>query len=138
MKRHIEIPLMAVVYAFLAFWIMCLLMATAHGAPPAPKPVLFYWDKPAGVDTNTVYNLYWTTNTATPTNQWPLLSTITTPTNYSATQYGFYTNLTPGQYFFTLTASNTFWKLESFFSEGAATPPVAQPSQLSGLAIKLP
>jgi hypothetical protein len=84
--------------------------------------ILFSWDDPGKQYTNTAINIFWTTNLTTPTNQWPKLVTVYTPTNVGPGRLGFYTNLTPNNYFFTAAWTNVFWHTQDFFSPGVATP----------------
>lgn len=112
---------------------LCLLFVARIAA--AQTTLLFSWDNTGGPYSNIVWNLYGTANVAAPTNQWPLVSSTTTPTNVSPTRYGMYVSWTnpPGQYFFTMQWSNTFWKTNSFFSAAAVTPalpPITQPFNL--------
>lgn len=69
--------------------------------------------------TNLDVNIYYTTNVAIPTNQWPLLVYLT---NTPPGPTSFVTNLPPANYFFIAAFTNRFWGTESFFSNGAWPP----------------
>lgn len=75
------------------------------------------WTNPNGPGLGV--NIYYTTNVSMPTNQWPLLAYLT---NSPPGANSFVTNLPPANYFFVAAFTNSFWGLESFFSNGAATP----------------
>lgn len=89
---------------------------------PATNSVMvyFYWDaQPAA--SNVDWRIYYTTNVATPTNQWPLFTLVTNAVTIGSRVYS--TNsIVPGTYFFTVTASN-FWSGETPFSVAAASGP---------------
>jgi hypothetical protein len=98
--------------------------------------VLFYWDNPGPIYTNLTYTLWWSTNLSQPSNQWSLLAVVPQSqlTNVSSNQIGFWTNLTPANYFFTVAWSNSFWGNQSFFSQPVGTdpfPPVNQSFNLT-------
>lgn len=96
-------------------------------------PIALVWDNPGPVSTSLVYRVYYTTNIASPTNQWPLLATIPNPTPINGGAQLSWTNaMPPGAYFFTMTSSN-LWGT-SFFSQAAATPPA--PPILNNLSIQ--
>lgn len=92
-------------------------------------PVVLAWTNPNS--TNFAVNIYYTTNLFTPTNLWPLLVTIP---NCPPGPNTFATNLPPANYFFTAAFTNSFWGVESFFSNGAATPPLPT-NLLTGLSV---
>lgn len=100
------------------------LSVLTSAAAQSAVPVGLVWNNPGPQYTNLVYNIYWTTNITVPTNLWAKFATNITPVVYSnnVNQYAFWTNLTPGAYFFTATAVDKFWGLESFFSQAAGTP----------------
>lgn len=78
------------------------------------------WTNPNS-GTNLGVNIYYTTNLTTPTNQWPLLVYVA----YSQSgPNSFSTNLPPANYYFMAAFTNSFWGLESFFSNAASTPPL--------------
>jgi hypothetical protein len=65
-------------------------------------------------------NIFFTTNPALPTSQWPLLvGNVPSPANAPAS---FSTNLPPANYFFVAAFTNSFWGTNTFFSNGTATP----------------
>jgi DNA-binding CsgD family transcriptional regulator len=96
---------------------LCTLLCAAQ-----TSPVTFIWNNPGPQYTNLSYTLYYQTNLAVPTNQWLKLATNIPPIPYGTNQLQFHTNLVPAQYYFTATAVDNFWHLESFFSQGASTP----------------
>jgi DNA-binding CsgD family transcriptional regulator len=101
--------------------------------------VLFSWDKAASQYSNSLINLYYTTNITLPTNQWPFFVTVYSPTNISSTRAGFYTNLTPNAYFFSGKWTNTFWHDESpFFSAAAFAPPDNPTNPVANLLLSAP
>lgn len=110
--------------------ILCALPLKAAGQT---ANIALIWDNPGPGYSGLVYRVYYTTNIAVPTNQWPLLATITnaTPINGGA-QLSWTNSMTPGVYFFTMTSSN-LWGT-SFFSQAAATPPA--PPLLNNLNIQ--
>lgn len=107
---------------------LCLMLATPLRAVGQTQPTMtFAWDVPTtDFYTNLTYRLYYTTNVTTPTNQWPLLKVLTNVVQVGNKLYSTNTlPLTPGNYFFTLTASNLWYGvgLESFFSQAATNKP---------------
>jgi DNA-binding CsgD family transcriptional regulator len=113
--RFAEIVRTAIAFGMVSFCFT--LMAAGQTAP-----ITIVWNNPGPQYTNLVYNIYWQTNLAIPTNQWMKLATNIAPLAYGSNQLQFHTNVIPAQYFFTATAYDTFWHSESFFSQGAATP----------------
>ena len=104
----------------------------------AGTTVLISWDTPSPQFASSIVLLVVTTNPALPTNQWPVLMPVFSPTNISPTRQGVYTNLTPNAYFISATWTNTFWHTNSpFFSAAAATPPI-QTNLLNNLQISAP
>jgi len=105
-----------------------------------------FWDNPNPVNTNEGFNIYSSTSMSIPTNQWPLLTSIPNPVlvpltnvngiNYT-NHYWFFTNVVPGNYFFTVTLTNRFWKLESFFS-GVAAAQAPSTNLLINLGLTVP
>jgi len=110
------------------------------------KPLGLFWDNPNPVNTNEGFNIYSSTSMSIPTNQWPLLTSIPNPVlvpltnvngiNYT-NHYWFFTNVVPGNYFFTVTLTNRFWKLESFFS-GVAAAQAPSTNLLINLGLTVP
>lgn len=110
--------------------ILCALPLKAAGQTVS---IALIWDNPGPSYTGLVYRVYYTTNIASPTNQWPLLATIPNPSLINGGAQLAWTNaMTPGAYFFTMTSSN-LWGT-SFFSQAAATPPA--PPLLNNLNIQ--
>ena len=68
--------------------------------------------------------IVYTTNLAIPTNQWPALAVISNcPPN--STNSFIWSNVPPADYFFSAAWTNSFWKVQSFFSGAVTTPPLA-------------
>lgn len=110
-------------------------IAIAAQSVPSRVVTLKWWNNNS-IITDGV-KLYYTTNIATPTNQWPLLVYIPNPIPVASNYFEFSTNLTANNYYFVGTFTNTYWSLESFFSNGTNTVPIPT-NTLTGLSIKLP
>lgn len=93
---------------------LCLLAVAA--SPPSGR-VRLAWDyEPTELSTNLTFVLRHSTSIATPLTNWLVL------TNVVGTNLTIEVQITPGQHYFVLTASN-FWG-ESDFSNVAGTPPL--------------
>jgi|GEM_PF-4532271 len=92
------------------------------------------------ISSNLAFNVYGSTNLATPVAQWPCLTNLPSPAaGVDWTGTNFYTDLSlsPAQYFFVMTASN-FWGECSITSNMVSTPPPAQVINNSVRIQKLP
>lgn len=111
----------------IAFGISSLCMVCMAAAAQTQPTLTFGWNVPTDQNwTNLTYRLYYTTTVTTPTNQWPLLKVFTNVVQVGTKLYSTNTlPLSPGNYFFTLTASNTWYgvSVESFFSLAATNVP---------------
>jgi hypothetical protein len=101
-----------------------LLVAALKAAGPSPPPsgqVTFEWVNGDPASTNKVFLLYSSPDITIPMTNWSRLAVIPgTLTNLTTT-------IQPGQWFFVLTESNLFWRVESDFSNVASTPPLPVP-----------
>lgn len=114
------------VLLFLALLILCICIVSARaGVASGPTPVTLGWNPQPQLDSNAVFKLYGSTNVSLPVTQWTYLTSAPAVT-VSGTNSWPTTNLvvtmTPGMFFFYLTASN-FWG-ESGPSNGTSTPAV--------------
>lgn len=117
------------------------LLATAmlsHAAGQS-RPITLGWNDPNYPASTNGFLLRYTTSLSVPTNQWVVLAYIQNPvpvaTNYF--QFTTPTNMPPTNYFFVGSFTNSYWHLESFFSNGAATPSLPA-SQVVDLQVLLP
>ena len=101
-----------------------LVTALAVHAAGQSRPVTLAWNDPNYPAQTNGVKIYYTTSITLPTNQWPVLAYIANPTPVASNYFQFTTptNLPPTNYFFVASFTNTYWHLESFFSNGAATP----------------
>lgn len=111
---------------FLPVALLCAAAALLHaGVASGPTSVTLAWNPQPQLDSNAVFNLYGSTNVSLPVSQWMYLTSAPAAT-VSGTNSWPTTNLTvtmtPGVFFFYLTASN-FWG-ESGPSNQAGTPAV--------------
>ena len=111
--------------------------------PTTPSPIKVAWNYPGAVVPDS-FNIYWSTNLASPLASWTLLTNVPCPiigTNVdAATGFPNYTRqlstnatilVQPGQAFFFCTSSN-LWG-ESIPSNAAGTPPI--PSGVNSLGV---
>lgn len=120
--------------------ILCLTLALAiAGIAAVPvKPLRLLWDYPSdSLNTNLVFLLRGTTNLTQPM-PWPIEATIPAANSYSNGVWVAPTNgpnavfevlqaVLPGQHFYYVTASNSFWEAESLPSNTLGLDPL--PSQ---------
>jgi hypothetical protein len=120
----------ATLYRFHGYSLALVLLFAAFfgiGATPTNTvPIVLVWDNPGpqfAFPSTITYRVYWTTNIATPTNQWPLLATVTNPVSInSGTQLAWTNAMVPGVYFFTMTSSN-LWGTTPFCAAAMSPPP---------------
>ena len=125
-----ELVKMAIGFGLTTLCLMLCALPARAAAPTNTVPIVLAWDNPT--NSSLVYRIYFTTNVATPTNQWPLLATVTNPVVLNGGASLAWTNyLVPGTYFFTMTSSN-LWGT-SFFSAAASSPPA--PPLLNNLSL---
>jgi len=109
----IHLARLAIAFGMSALCMMCM------AAGPTQPTITFAWDAPSNQAwTGLTYRIYYTTSLATPTNQWPLLTVVTNAVQVGNQLYSTNTlPLAPGNYFFTMTASNSWYGVgvESFF-----------------------
>lgn len=120
--NRVKLARIAIAFGLSSLCLVC--MAAAAQTQPT---LTFGWNVPTDQNwTNLTYRLYYTTTVTTPTNQWPLLKVFTNVVQVGTKLYSTNTlPLAPGNYFFTLTASNTWYgvPVESFFSLAATNVP---------------
>ena len=104
--------------------LLALVSVAGVPGPNGTFRLTFSWDVPTD-PASLIWRLYGTTNAALPTNQWTFISLIAPSNTVQTAGRLYYTNyVVPGDWFFTMTASNAagFWGT-SFFSSAAETPP---------------
>ncbi len=117
---------------------LALIIFSATAAQPSPPNVQFQWQYFGPLTNNPVFRVYGTTNLSQAITNWPVVATWT---NWSTINSGtnlFLANslyLAPSAYFFTMTASNSFWGESSFSTPVSVPTPAQQPVGLSLLYI---
>lgn len=100
-------------------------------AASPPRSVTLSWDYPTNeLSTDIVFKVWTSTDVTVPVTNWTLITNVV-GTNTSVTF-----SVQPGVHFYALTASSVFWKLDSVFSNVAATPP--EPRSDVNLTVKGP
>lgn len=122
-KRKLETIGIAVLFG------IGLALICAYGAEPRSKVVLTS-DYPTNeLSTNLWFKVYSSTNASTPVTTWPLIAIV------PGTNATFTLPIDAVQRFYVVKASNSWWRIDSDFSNTAATEPV--PREVSRLRISL-
>ncbi len=106
---------------------LALIIFSATAAQPNPPNVQFQWQYFGPLTNGPVFRVYGTTNLSQSITNWPVVATWTNWSTITSGTNTFLANslyLAPSAYFFTMTASNSFWG-EAPFSIPVATPPPA-------------
>lgn len=127
MKKTLSLALLLFVLCVAAKAQQAFLIVTTN-QPPNVTVLLSY----PGALSNTVFNVYASTNVATPMTNWAVVISASYTQwpimNVGGTNYFSYkTNFVPQQLYMTAAASNSFWGLSSFFVPAIALPPPAVP-----------
>ena len=101
--------------------------ASMAALPPSePKILILKW-KYSQVSTDTVFNVYSTTNLAVPMAKWPIYTNVTVRS--------WMTPIYPGKRFFAVKASNTTLRTESAFLAPSASLATAPPPPSTNLTL---
>ena len=117
------------------FLMLLVILAQLAIAQSAPVAIRFSWDNPGPQYTNITYVLHSTTNLSTPQTNWTatvLTNVVVLPSGRLASTNYFSYN---PSWFMALSSSNSFWHLDSVFSNvvspGNQIPPTNQVWNLS-------